>query len=276
MFAHGFPQQIPPEDDPERPPNSWLHPTIVYSRYALLSLFVHALETVATPIAIVCSIKPPHSRETDRVGLIWAIMMLTRLPFMIPSEMMILYRAHAPGAQNAWLIRLCGHAYTFWLMVQTGLCAAGAAWSIYRLCTHRSAAHDGQLNVWVLSVSVLNLFLVFSAALNIAFQIAFRGLWVVPVAEPGPPPSMSGTAPDRLVRVYENRGDSSPPAPNSSFDRCCICTEPFHHSLEGVARAVVVRTACNHLFHESCLRRWNETRTTCPMCNAPVSWPLLV
>ena len=45
-----------------------------------------------------------------------------------------------------------------------------------------------------------------------------------------------------------------------SHDCCSICIESFSLGEN------LVRTPCNHVFHEHCLSRWLDTRDTCPVC----------
>ncbi|TEY75105.1 hypothetical protein BOTCAL_0065g00050 [Botryotinia calthae] len=51
-------------------------------------------------------------------------------------------------------------------------------------------------------------------------------------------------------------------------DECGICKNPFTHHDEGETNHAVVKTICNHIFHESCLERWfvSSDRGNCPMC----------
>eukprot|EP00397_Hematodinium_sp_SG-2012_P026003 GEMP01027207.1.p1 GENE.GEMP01027207.1~~GEMP01027207.1.p1 ORF type:complete len:330 (+),score=60.97 GEMP01027207.1:148-1137(+) len=41
---------------------------------------------------------------------------------------------------------------------------------------------------------------------------------------------------------------------------CCICMENYgeHHEIK--------RTACNHVFHATCLRNWLKSQRSCPLC----------
>lgn len=45
-----------------------------------------------------------------------------------------------------------------------------------------------------------------------------------------------------------------------SHDCCSICIETFDLGEN------LVRTPCNHVFHEHCLSRWLDSRDTCPVC----------
>ncbi|KAK6606480.1 hypothetical protein H4I96_04942 [Botrytis cinerea] len=51
-------------------------------------------------------------------------------------------------------------------------------------------------------------------------------------------------------------------------DECGICRTSFAHPDEGETNHAVVKTSCNHIFHESCLERWfvSSDRGDCPMC----------
>lgn len=42
-------------------------------------------------------------------------------------------------------------------------------------------------------------------------------------------------------------------------DDCPIC-------YESVTPGTSTTTRCNHVFHSTCLQRWMEVKTTCPMC----------
>ena len=44
---------------------------------------------------------------------------------------------------------------------------------------------------------------------------------------------------------------------------CSICLMPFY---EGDSSENVVRTTCNHFFHEKCLKEWLAKKRSCPMC----------
>ena len=46
-------------------------------------------------------------------------------------------------------------------------------------------------------------------------------------------------------------------------DSCSICLGPFY---EENSSGKVVRTTCNHLFHEKCLTEWLATKSVCPLC----------
>ena len=46
-------------------------------------------------------------------------------------------------------------------------------------------------------------------------------------------------------------------------DSCSICLGPFY---EKKSSKNVVRTTCNHLFHEKCLTEWLATKSVCPLC----------
>lgn len=46
---------------------------------------------------------------------------------------------------------------------------------------------------------------------------------------------------------------------------CTICWERYRSS-----EKAVVRTPCNHLFHEECLAQWCTNHTDCPLCRAPI------
>jgi hypothetical protein len=46
-------------------------------------------------------------------------------------------------------------------------------------------------------------------------------------------------------------------------DSCPICLGPFY---EENSSGKVVRTTCNHFFHEKCLTEWLATKSVCPLC----------
>ncbi|KAF7916566.1 uncharacterized protein EAE98_010575 [Botrytis deweyae] len=52
------------------------------------------------------------------------------------------------------------------------------------------------------------------------------------------------------------------------MDDCGICRNPLNHHDEGEINRAVVKTICNHMFHEGCLERWfvSSARGDCPMC----------
>ena len=45
---------------------------------------------------------------------------------------------------------------------------------------------------------------------------------------------------------------------------CPICYDPMIHN-------VSITLPCNHKFHSHCIRRWNETNRTCPLCREIVT-----
>lgn len=47
-------------------------------------------------------------------------------------------------------------------------------------------------------------------------------------------------------------------------ESCSICLTPFYQ--EDSSENVVVKTTCNHLFHEKCLTEWLENKKLCPLC----------
>ncbi|KAH9921583.1 hypothetical protein B0H21DRAFT_701624, partial [Amylocystis lapponica] len=49
-------------------------------------------------------------------------------------------------------------------------------------------------------------------------------------------------------------------------DKCGICLSQFREAEIGALGA-----ACQHSFHERCLRRWLSTNRTCPLCRAALS-----
>ena len=62
--------------------------------------------------------------------------------------------------------------------------------------------------------------------------------------------------------VYGNDGDNklfdSPAIRNLS---CSICLQCFE-----IGQEVSVTTACKHVFHSECLKRWTQRSATCPYC----------
>jgi hypothetical protein len=51
---------------------------------------------------------------------------------------------------------------------------------------------------------------------------------------------------------------------DGEIKECPICVESFANAED------VVRTPCQHYFHERCLRRWCRNHLDCPMCRATV------
>jgi len=47
---------------------------------------------------------------------------------------------------------------------------------------------------------------------------------------------------------------------SGGLPQCAICLDTFDH------QSVLARTACGHVFHDHCVRRWVAKRGTCPMC----------
>lgn len=41
---------------------------------------------------------------------------------------------------------------------------------------------------------------------------------------------------------------------------CCICLDTLN------SNKYLTVLSCNHVFHYTCLKRWHETKTTCPIC----------
>jgi hypothetical protein len=54
--------------------------------------------------------------------------------------------------------------------------------------------------------------------------------------------------------------DSSDPKDNRPSGECCCCTETFD------GEQAIVRTPCDHYFHEACLGEWLKLSKTCPIC----------
>jgi hypothetical protein len=48
--------------------------------------------------------------------------------------------------------------------------------------------------------------------------------------------------------------------------KCSICFEEFGEDKDELSQTMI--TPCNHLFHESCLRRWMKRRSLCPICRS--------
>ena len=46
---------------------------------------------------------------------------------------------------------------------------------------------------------------------------------------------------------------------------CAICFEPF-----GAAPALIVKLACGHMFHRTCISKWAGSNSTCPECRRPI------
>lgn len=292
MFAIGFPQRVHP-DPPVRDPaiddpngQHWVVHSYISFRFTLVSLFVHVFEVLATPLAIVFTLQ---NRSDVRVGLSWTIAMLARLPFMIPAETMLLYHHPLRGRRASAAI------YRWAVAFQTAWCVAGMVWGIFQLVPGRHAAKSGEYRfyIWILCLSAFNLAIVVTSActlmLHIAMNIpvltfvgAVRGQRM-PIHGRPPQPQVQQVGaiePAPFVRIDRNdeeetfecetSHEASPTARNSSFELCCICIEPFRDLRP---RAPVVTTACNHRFHEACLRKWNETQPSCPICKSRVAWP---
>ena len=45
---------------------------------------------------------------------------------------------------------------------------------------------------------------------------------------------------------------------------CSICTDPFNDNV------TIVKTACNHIFHQQCLLQWMGHNPVCPICRRPL------
>jgi hypothetical protein len=56
-------------------------------------------------------------------------------------------------------------------------------------------------------------------------------------------------------------GDKSLIAEDGEIKACCICLE----ALSDKSKAIV-RTPCNHLYHQDCLSDWAKNHLTCPCC----------
>ena len=46
-------------------------------------------------------------------------------------------------------------------------------------------------------------------------------------------------------------------------EKCSICLEDFVFTDE---KKIIQTEACNHYFHETCIKQWLRIRTTCPNC----------
>ncbi|KAF5874183.1 putative ring-h2 finger protein [Botrytis fragariae] len=51
-------------------------------------------------------------------------------------------------------------------------------------------------------------------------------------------------------------------------DDCSICVDPLNHRDEGEMNTAIVKTICNHMYHERCLEQWfvSSARGDCPYC----------
>lgn len=45
------------------------------------------------------------------------------------------------------------------------------------------------------------------------------------------------------------------------LDECAICTDDIRHEY-------IPSLQCNHNFHSSCLKEWNQIQSTCPVCRS--------
>lgn len=67
----------------------------------------------------------------------------------------------------------------------------------------------------------------------------------------------------RKLNAYFDKGlRNASPEQLQSAEKCSIC---FENMTEGKV------TACNHVFHGSCLRRWLETSMECPLCRSAIN-----
>lgn len=71
----------------------------------------------------------------------------------------------------------------------------------------------------------------------------------------------------RLSLYYGDSGNAT--ARNSRFDekgdeeyeeKCAICLDDFE------PKEVIIRTPCNHMFHEDCIVPWVKSHGQCPVC----------
>ena len=73
-----------------------------------------------------------------------------------------------------------------------------------------------------------------------------------------------------LKELAEPQAKQSLSSEKMSSDECSICLEP----LPAEPSAAVVKLACGHLFHRSCVQKMRrfgvETAQTCPLCRAPL------
>lgn len=290
MFAPGFsPRHALRAHDDETDEDAIRHYVLVHDimsfRFTWLSLFIHMFEMVATPIAIIYTIKN-DGEACCHLGLVWAISMLVRLPLMIPIEVALICQTI-----ELRTFRVCTNVYKYLVLLQTVWCILGLIWALYGLIGQPLT--DRQFHVWILCVSSINISLFCVSTLTFICQLVLCNQW--------PPLSPIAVARGRRARAIQQQQQQQQPAhqvrpnliqftpettsiqfildhkqgncrSNTTYHVCCICMEEFNCN----DAAPIVTTACNHRFHESCLRTWNESKATCPMCNASVRWPLLV
>lgn len=88
---------------------------------------------------------------------------------------------------------------------------------------------------------------------------------------------------DRVISelMEQHQGNAPPPAPPEILNNlpkikvdaqrviegedCTVCKEELNIDEE------VAQLPCKHVYHEECIKRWLETRDTCPVCRAPTA-----
>ena len=51
---------------------------------------------------------------------------------------------------------------------------------------------------------------------------------------------------------------------NNRALECPICSDVFGE------KDPITRLACSHMYHTGCITRWCRTKTSCPLCRAPI------
>lgn len=283
-------------DNASIPPDVSIHMNVIdqciLRRFMIMSLFVHIMELLISPIFVMRA-SQHYSRDNHEYLtrsetcsyplVVWAISMVSRLPFLIALETLITHDA----VRNGWIIRQSMInwyiGYKIFLSVQIIWCGIGAVWlGISSPCRNR----DALIFFWNLILICIN----FSTlCLPWGFTMCYvlcvdRSMLNEDRSHLPTTTSLDSTASIRFVNrpelqsvhideASDQKNISTLPPQNSSYEKCCICTETFFASREDKS---VVQTPCNHRYHEICLRRWCQEKMQCPMCKRPLRWPLLL
>jgi hypothetical protein len=69
-------------------------------------------------------------------------------------------------------------------------------------------------------------------------------------------------------RLFSERRQVSAPVSMDPEDaqRCCICFDAYCTSTRDDGAEVPIQLPCGHVFGGTCITRWMQTKTTCPLC----------
>ncbi|CAE6055810.1 unnamed protein product [Arabidopsis arenosa] len=73
------------------------------------------------------------------------------------------------------------------------------------------------------------------------------------------------------IPIFVYSSNSKNPPPPEEKEECSVCLSEFEEEDEGR-----LLPKCGHSFHVDCIDTWFRSRSTCPLCRAPVQSPVQV